>query len=249
MISNPNFSLFPSKDLLMFGRSFIDITDARAKHIPVIIPYLNYAVSQCDNFQVALEFERADPFKGILSKIDEERVNAFMSFRTYCESTSTCRRDDIPTAAVMLLCVIRKHGWSIQTLGLKYKTKAITNIISEIKTKYSSELTLIEGDELLDELASAQIDFETLAHHIVETTSVNYEPTVNDTRPYLIAALKALFQVIGLQQVLSPNRALNDLINSLNGLTIVSLVSIKTKEIRAEGNEKLAENMIEFLAG
>ena len=239
MISNPNFSLFPSKELLMFGRSAIAIIDAKVQQIPVIVPYLNYAVSQCDNFQVALELEFADPFKGILSKMDEERVNAFMSFRTYCESASTCRKNSIPTAAIMLLCVIRKHGWSIQTLGLKSKTVFITNVVTEIQSRYSSELAQIEGEELLDELTSAQIDFEGIEHHIVETTSINYEPTVNDTRPPLVAALKALYQVIGLQQLLTSNLVLNDLINALNELTIVSLVNAKTDAIRDVVVEKI----------
>ena len=128
--------------------------------------------------------------------------------------------------------------WSIQKLGLKAKTAAITNIISEIKTKHAAELMLMGGNELLDELTISQLEFEAAAKQVIESASETNEPTVAETRPELTAALKALFQAISLQEIASPSTELTLLIASLNELVTTSLSTVKASDTRAVNKKK-----------
>lgn len=241
MITNLNFSLFPSKELFTFSKNSIALIDARKNQILVVIPFLTNASAKNDNFQNALERESKNPYIKNQSDKDKIRVDAFLAFRNFSESGTTRRKEGVSAAAEVIVAVIRKYVWSIQKLGLKAKTAAITNIISEIKTKHVVELTLIGGDELLDELTISQLEFEAAVQKVIESASVINEPTVAEARPELVAALKALFQIISLQEIAAPSADLTTLIVSLNELITTSLSTVKASDTRAENKKKEKE--------
>jgi len=137
-----------------------------------------------------------------------------------------------------LLSVIRKHGWSAQLLGYKAKTGVLNNIVSEIRTKYPAEVAFISAGELLDELDEAQLDFEATAKQFVDIAAASNEPTVMETRPELIVAIRAMLQFIGLQQIAAPSDDLTALINELNELIVSSLSTVRASDTRAENTKK-----------
>ena len=241
MISNFNFSLFPSKELFTFSKNSITLIEAKKTQIPVVVPFLLNAKTKNDNFQSALERESKNPFIKNQSEKDKIRVDAFLAFRNFSESGTTRRKAGVSVAAEAIVAVIRKHAWTVQSLGLKAKTAAITNIISEIKTKYAAELTLIGGDELLDELTVSQSEFESAVQKVIESASTINEPTVAEARPEIVAALKALFQIISLQEIAAPSADLTALIASLNELVTTSLSTVKASDTRAENKTKEKE--------
>ena len=242
MITNLNYSLFPSKELFTFAKAVITVSDAKKSKLPVVIPFLNNTTLKCGGFQAALERESKNPFVKVQSERDKVRIDAFMAFRNLGESATTRRKEGMPEAGEVIVAVIRKHGWRIQILGLKARTAAITNIISEIKTKHAAELTLIGGDELLDELTEAQMDFEAATQKLIESASEMNEPTVAEARPEMVASIKALFQIVSLQEISAPSADVTALISSLNELVITSLSTVKASDTRSENIKKAAEN-------
>lgn len=241
MISNFNLALFPSNELFTFTKNTISLVDAKKTQISVVVPFLTNVTTKLAAFQSALEREKNNPLVKIQSENDKIRIDAFMSFRNYCESASTRRKEGVPAAAAILIAAIRKYTWSIQLLGQKARTAAISNIISEIKTKYVAELTLTGGNELLDELALAQLDYETSANKVIESASHQNEPTVAETRPELTAALKSLYQMVSLQEIAAPSPDVTELISSLNELITTSLATVKASDTRAENAAKKPE--------
>jgi hypothetical protein len=242
MISNLNFALFPSRELFTFCKTAIATIDAKQDLIPAIVPFLTNASTKLVYFQSALERDSKNPFIKKQSDMDKNRIDAFMAFRNFCESASTRRKEGVPAAAEAIIATIRKHAWTIQTLGQKSRTATISNIISEIKTRFSIELALIGGDELLDELTHAQLDYEASYHKVIETASETFEPTVAEARPELTAAFKALFQIIGLQEISAPSADVTSLIASLNELITISLATVKASDTRAGNAKKELEN-------
>jgi len=97
---------------------------------------------------------------------------------------------------------------------------------------------LIGGGELLDELAQAQINYETAAHNALQLASESNEPTVAETRPGLTVSIKALFQIVSLQEISAPSADVAALISSLNELITTSLSTVKATGTRAENNKK-----------
>jgi hypothetical protein len=238
MISSVNYSLFPGDELLTFARRSIAAVDAKKLQLPSVVPYLNGATTKCNAFQSAQERESKNPVTKFQAAKAEVCNDAFIAFRTYSESASARRKEGWSDAANTLLSVIRKHGWSAQHLGYKAKLGVLNNIVSEIRTKYPAELALIIAGELLDELAVAVVDFEAIAKQFVDVAAATNEPTVMETRPELIVALRAMLQFIGLLQIAAPNDDLTALINTLNELIVSSLSSLKASGTRAENSKK-----------
>jgi hypothetical protein len=238
MITKVNYSLFPGGELLTFAKRAIAAADAKKLLLPSIVPYLTTVGVKCDAFQSALERESKNPITKLQALKDVVRNDAFVAFRTYNESASARRKEGWSDAANALLSVIRKHGWSAQHLGYKAKTGVLNNIISEIRTKYPAELALINSGELLDELQEAEVDFEATAKQFVDVAAATNEPTVVETRPELIVALRSMFQFIGLQQIAAPSNDLTALINELNELIVTSLSTVRATDTRAENSKK-----------
>jgi hypothetical protein len=238
MISSLNFALFPSNELFTFSKNVIALAEAKKLQIVAIEPFLINANTKAIAFQSALERESKNPLIKNQSESDKIRIDAFMTFRNYSESATTRRKLGIPEAADTIIAIIRKYTWTIQSLGQKARTAKLTNIISEIKTKHAAELTLIGGDELLDELTQAELDYE-LAFKKVQESKVNAnEPTVAETRPEVVSALKSLFQIVGLQEIAAPSADVTALIASLNELITNSLSTVKATDTRSANKKK-----------
>lgn len=240
MITGVNYSLFPGAELLTFGMRAISAVDAKKLQIPSVVPYLNNTTTKCSAFQNALERESKNPITKLQAAKAEVCNDAFIAYRSFCESASARRKEGWSTAAESLISVIRKHGWSAQHLGYKAKSAALNNIVTETRTKYPAELALINAGELLDEVNDAEVDFEATAKQFVEVAAASNEPTVMETRPELVVALRAMFQFVGLQQIAAPSTDLTSLIATLNELIVNSLSTIKASDTRAENIKKNA---------
>ncbi len=240
MISILNFALFPSKELFTFGKNTVTLVEAKKSSIPALQPFLTNVKTRLSTFQSALERESKNPLIQLQSEKDKIRIDAFMAFRNLTESGATRRKEGVAAASTEIIAIIRKHSWSIQLLGQKTRTAAINNIVSEIKTKHAAQLALTGGTELLDELEQAQLDYETTAKQVVETASGNSEPTVSESRPELVQALKSLFQIISLQEISAPSADVTALIAALNEHITASLATVKASGTRAENAKKKA---------
>lgn len=241
MLTSVNFSLFPGNELLTFATRSIKAAEAKKQQLPVLAPFLEKATACCSEFSSAMERETKNPLTKLLLEKNEALNNAFVAFRSYAESSAARSKVGWSAAAESVLNVIRKHGWSAMHMGYKAKMGVITNIIAELRTKYVTELALIGGNELLDELSDALHDFEATAKQQVEVASTNNEPLIIETRPKLTSALRALFQIIGLQEIASPGEVVNDLINELNTLIVSSISTVRATDTRAN-TKKSATN-------
>lgn len=238
MITILNFTLFSSKELFTFGKNALALAEAKNSSIPALQPFLTNAKTRLSAFQSALERESKNPAVQLQSEKDKIRIDAFMAFRNFIESGTTRRKEGVSAASTDIVGVIRKHSWTVQLLGQKARTAVINNIVSEIKTKHAAQLATTGAAELLDELEQAQHDYETTAKQVVETASENNEPTVSETRPELIAALKSLFQIISLQEISAPSADVTALIAALNEHITASLATVKASDTRAENAKK-----------
>ena len=77
-----------------------------------------------------------------------------------------------------------------------------------------------------------------VAKQFVDVAAATNEPTVVETRPELIVALRAMLQFIGLQQIAAPSDDLTALINELNALIVSSLSTVRASDTRAENSKK-----------
>jgi hypothetical protein len=247
MMNSINYFLLSSDELSTFASRSIATVDVKKSQIPAVVPFLSIANQSLLAFRSALERESKNPFIKIQNEMDHVRNAAFMSFRSGCESAASRTKEGFKAAGNTLLDVIIKQGWSAQALGMKVKSSVLRSIISEIRGKHAAELALTGLAESLDELETAQNNFEMTAQQTVDAASANIEPTVAETRPKLAHSLRSLFQIITLQEISAPSADVTVLIASLNELITVSMTTVKASSTRAENKKKTDENKITTL--
>lgn len=241
MITTVNFSLFPSDELFTFSKGVLAIVEPKKEQITALTPFVEKAARSVTLYQSALERERKNPFTLLLVKADSKRDSSFMAFRMYIEAATYRNMEGWYAAASKIAEIIRRHGWSAASFGYKAETAALTNIISEVKTKCAAELVLTAAIEWLTELETAQQAFDDVFHQSVTAAPTN-EPTVWEVRPALVNSIKSLLSIIALLQSGTPSRDLSALETALNELIVRSLSTIKAAGTRAENAKKEEED-------
>lgn len=238
MIQSTNFSLFPSEELYSFSKKSVILIDEKKTTVPAVEPFLSYTKNRLEDYKSALDREAKNPLIKIRTQKDTDQIDAFMTLRKQAESASTRKKAGVAEAANTIIDVIRKYGWSIQRSGQKARLTQLEGLISELKTKYSTEVGLIGANELIEELEQAQADYLIADTNVVRSESNNNDPTVTETRQPLTESIRQLFQIISLQEVSAPSANVTALISSLNELITTSLATVKATDTRYENAKK-----------
>jgi hypothetical protein len=245
MISNVNFSLFPSDELLTVTNESLAIVEPQKNINLAVTPFWEKAKTIRTLYQGAMERELKNPYTKAVSEKDQVRSESFMAFRTYVEACSHRRIPDWKEASNKILDVFRHYGWNVATMGYRAETATIINIISDLKNKYTAELALISGQDWMDELDTTEKEFDAIRNESLTNLPVD-GPTVWEVRPQLVASLKAMFSMISLLNSSAPNEDLTAVENSLKELISTTLSSVKASRTRIKnaknGNGKNGMN-------
>jgi len=236
MITPVNYSLLTSKELFTFIVRIIAIFTGKVLTGTGLDAFFKNLKDAFNPFSKALERESKDPYTEKLAQKDADRHEGFLAFRNYVESCSHRLKAGYHDAAVKILAIIRKHGWSAMSFGNKKETAALLNMISEIKSKCSAELTLLAANEWLSELEAAQQAFETTMSESV-VPSVGNEPTIAGTRPAATNAVKSLISEISLQYTATGDAQMAEYAKSIDDLIVKTMASAKANATRAENKK------------
>ena len=240
MIQKTNLSLFPGEELYSFSKKAIILVEEKKTSIPAVEPFLGNTKPRLQDFKNALDREAKNPLVKIRTLKTTSQIDAFMALRKQAESASTRKKAGVSEAALVIIDVIRKYGWSIQSLGQKARLSQLDGLITELKTKHPAEVASIGATELLEELELAQADYLVADTNAVRSENNSNEPTVSETRHPLTESLRQLFQIISLQEVSAPSANVTALIASLNELITTSLATVKASDTRTENAKKNA---------
>jgi hypothetical protein len=240
MTESLNAKMLQSNELLTFGQRVIGVftsNDTNSKY--GLDPFVTRAISAYNNFNKAFERESKNPFTDDLALADAERDASFVGFRNYIVACSLRNSSGWNTAANRILDIIRKHGWSAASFGYKAETAALTNVIDEVKTKCTADLTLLSATEWFAQLETAQTAFEQVQNASINRDTSNEGPTIRDTRPVLTQALRALLSITDLQFSATPDDAiLKTYMNALNELILVTMTSVRANATRQQNDKK-----------
>jgi len=238
MIQKTNFSLFPSEELYSFSKKAIILVEEKKTTILAVEPFLGNTKPRLEDFKNALDREAKNPLVKIRTLKTTSQIDAFMALRKQAESASTRKKVGVSEAALVIIDVIRKYGWSLQSLGQKARLSQLDGLITELKTKHPEEVATIGATELLEELEQAQADYLIADTNAVRSENNSSDPTVSETRQPLIESVRQLFQIISLQEVSAPSANVTALIASLNELITTSLATVKATDTRTENAKK-----------
>ncbi len=129
---------------------------------PAISPILSMVAQDRSALKKALTNSPGSAHTALIAKADEERDDAFVAFRGFCESAERRRaKPEHAAAGESLMRLIRNAGYSLQTLGNSAETGALNALFTALSsTAAVADLTKISATELLTELKTSQTAFE-----------------------------------------------------------------------------------------
>lgn len=180
MITNLHFSLLLAEELDAGAERILGIVAEILPADPVITPITTLIGKDRAALQLALASARGSAHTARIAEADAARDDAFIVFRTHCESATRRRAKPAHIAAgELLLRQIRTAGYSLHAFGNSRETGALNALITALEaTDDQAAIHLLSGEELFTELTDAQAEFElALTARNDEQAAENYPAT------------------------------------------------------------------------
>ena len=238
MIESLHFSLLQAEELDAGAERILGLVTAALPTEPVTAPLVTLLGKDRAALQLALANARGSAHTALIAEADAARDDAFIAFRTLCESAA--RRRTKPahiTAGELILRHIRTAGYSLHTFGNSSETGALNALVTALDgADAQAAITLIAAGELLTELTDVQTAFEAaLTARTDEQASANY-PALAAARAVLGNRLQLLLGIIAtLKEADAANARpeLDPLIARLNEAITLILTPARARRTRA----------------
>lgn len=163
MIQPFNFSFLYAEELEAGSERILSPIPPALAADPAISPILTMVAKDRAALKKALTHSPGSSHTARIAKADEERDDAFVVFRGFCESAERRRaKPEHAAAGERLMRLIRAAGYSLQTFGNSAETGALNALFEALtSTAAVADLAKISATDLLDELKTAQAAFET----------------------------------------------------------------------------------------
>jgi uncharacterized protein YbjQ (UPF0145 family) len=204
---------------------------------PLLAPIITIIGKDRGALQLALANSRGSALTRRIAEADEVRDDAFVVFRTTCQNATRRRtKPDQMAAGESLMRIIRTHGFSLQDMGNSSETGALNALFTTLaSTENAAALIVINADELLAELKTAQSAFEAIINaRTDEQAAIDY-PLLASTKLALGKRLQLLLGVIGTldtADVANSRPELDTLISRLNEAIIGILAPARARRTR-----------------
>lgn len=125
----------------------------------------------------ALTESLSDVYAGRVQQADLHRDDAFQAFKYGVLSASFRSEDTVKEAGEVLVEVVRKHGFSLYNLGYIAQSEAMKNLLTELE-HHTQEISRSGVADLLEEMVSANNDFNEVYHERIEDEENNETPQI-----------------------------------------------------------------------
>jgi hypothetical protein len=243
MLAPLNYSLIESNQLLTLGKGikslFIDYDKSNDPYL--LYPFVLKVMNRFDEYSLAYERESKSPYTAKLLDSDRKRDSAFFGYRNYVEACSHSEDVSIQEAANRLLDVIEKHGWGAAYMGYKAETAALTKIINETKNLFMSDVDLIEATKWFNNIVLRETEFEEVQKSSA-TSQPSGLPTLVETRPRLIDAMRKLFSMVDNHATeTTGDTKLALYLKAINEYITITMTTARAAETRDQNRKKNPE--------
>lgn len=242
MIEELTYTLLQADELDTATERIINLVNETLSAEPLLAPIIALIGKDRSALQLALANSRGSALTRRIAEADEVRDDAFVVFRTTCQNATRRRtKPDQMTAGESLMRIIRTHGYSLQDMGASSETGALNALFATLESQENAaSLTVIKADELLEELKSAQSDFESIVNaRTDEQAAIDY-PLLASTKLALGKRLQLLLGVIGTldaADVANSRPELDTLISRLNDAIIGILAPARARRTKNKSPE------------
>lgn len=137
-------------------------------------------------------------------------------------------------AAIYLIEIIRRHGWSLHNEGYTAQTAAMNSLIQELQKEPAlGYIQTINAEVWLEKLIDAQSSFEA-ANQESEEIDAQEKPLITSGKKALLKDLIATLSHIESQAEFNTSDDLTTLVNNINQVIVNITASAKARNTRKQ---------------
>ena len=172
-------------------------------------PFINKLVEKVKNENAILEQAdnktRSSEYTQLLKEKDNIRDFAFKAFREFVSSGLYRRTNNINKSAELIMEIIKKHGTQLYSSGYTIQSQKLNNLFSDLnEEKVKAAITKLKAEEYLNELKTAQTDFETM--YKTKTTEEGQEniPQIREAKSKVGRYVNILLENVRVNEEMEP---------------------------------------------
>ncbi|WP_146192217.1 DUF6261 family protein [Marinilabilia rubra] len=232
MIKSINYSILTVEQLYTLTQSLLNICNGMPEPHEVLTPFVAKAKKHFNAFSNAFEVNHKNPYTPLKAQKDSERDEAFVAFRNFVEACSHRRNPEVAQAAVKIMGIINRYGWTLWRSGYKTETAKIDNLVADLEANHIEELSVMGARDWLDELEAANADFKEVAMKSI--LQAEDDPTLTETRVPLESALRSLLSITELLNESEQTAEMKELIESLNEAITPAMATARAAQTRQQ---------------
>jgi hypothetical protein len=239
MIENLHFSLLQAQELDAGAERILSLVTESLPADPVLGFLITLVGKDRAALQLALSNAQGSAHTALIAEKDAARDDAFIVFRTHCESAT--RRRTKPghvVAGELLLRQIRTAGYSLHAFGNSRETGALNALLVALDAADAkAAVTLLAAGELLSELKEAQSAFELAINDRIDSQAAENYPALAAARAVLGNRLQLLLSLIDSLNDFDTTNARPDLdllITRINEVIVAILTPARARRTRGE---------------
>jgi hypothetical protein len=175
-----------------------------------------------------------------LGMADSRRDAEFLGLRYYLQACNYRQNDQWKQASDLLLDIIRKYGWSIQSESYARETARLENLIKDFENlPHAKEaVTVLNAGEWVSRVKTAQKDFEMAAKARDDMNAEQFEVNAIDACKELRKEIELLFKYMEVMNELTPNEEYQSIARRFNEQVEQFMSTAKARRTRLQNHKE-----------
>ncbi len=190
--------------------------------------------SDADNLAASLNKSATSEYTAKLARKDETRDNSFITLRNYTGAFLKIPDEVKREASAKLYIEIEKLGVTLYSDGYTEQTGKMQSLIKVFSgDEYKSALTAIGATEWMEQMVTAQTEFETFYAEKTENEGIKDVLTLKEAKSALSFHLKNLLESVDSANQLK-SMAYDNLVTQLNEVITDVMTTARARKSRGE---------------
>ena len=238
MLKELSITYLSSSELLTTSERINVIISEALSEQPFVTRISGVMKTDIGKLQESMGKDKSSVYTGKMAGKDAERDAAFLALRDFAKANANRSDNQVSTAANVIINRIKKHGWTLYSLGYSDQTANLNLLFEDLDAPDAvSAMQVIGADSWYADLKNAQAEFENTYKEKVSSEAQEDYLRLREAFTVLGRHLNVLLDTIGLLQELDETGNIDTVVQQINEVITDVMTTARARRTRQTGDE------------
>ena len=238
MLKELSITYLSSSELLTTSERINVIISEALSEQPFVTRISGVMKTDIGKLQESMGKDKSSVYTEKMAGNDAERDAACLALRDFAKANANRSDNQVSTAANVIINRIKKHGWTLYSLGYSDQTANLNLLFEDLDAPDAvSAMQVIGADSWYADLKNAQAEFENTYKEKVSSEAQEDYLRLREAFTVLGRHLNVLLDTIGLLQELGETGNIDTVVQQINEVITDVMTTARARRTRQTGDE------------